>query len=81
MPKGKYPTTMEYTCEVCKKAISPDAHGKIRLEGVTHVGAPKAWVWGPVAAHEECRVHLRTPIEDEIGADWVYISTWQMMSA
>jgi|ERR1035441_3106343 hypothetical protein len=70
---------MEYVCEVCKQTISPDARGEIRLEGVTHVSAPKAWVWGPVTVHEECRLHLHTPYDDRIGAG--YISTWQKMSA
>ena len=66
-------------CEVCKQPINPDARGKIRVEGVTHVSAPKAWVWGPVTVHEECRLHLHTPYEDQIGDG--YISTWEMMKA
>jgi hypothetical protein len=70
---------MEYVCEVCKRPIIPDARGKIRLEGVTHRSAPKAWVWGPVAVHEDCRLNLHSPYKDEIGGD--YVSTWQMMSA
>jgi hypothetical protein len=32
-----------------------------------------------VTVHEECRLHLHTPYEDEIGAGC--ISTWQKMSA
>jgi hypothetical protein len=70
---------MEYVCEVCKKPITPDARGKIRLEGVTHKSAPKAWVWGPVAVHDECRLNLCTPYDDQIGAG--YTSIWQMMNA
>jgi hypothetical protein len=65
---------MEYVCEVCERAVSPDDHGKIRLEGVTHERAPKAWVWGPVPVHDECRLDLQTPYDDQIGAG--YISTW-----
>jgi hypothetical protein len=70
---------MEYVCEVCKHAIPPDDRGKIRLEGVTHLSAPKAWVWGPVPVHDKCRLYLRTPYDDRIGAG--YKSTWEMVRA
>jgi hypothetical protein len=70
---------VEYMCEVCKKLVLPDARGKIRLEGVTQIGTPKAWVWGPVPVHEECRLHPHTPYDDQIGDG--YISTWEMMKA
>lgn len=70
---------MEYVREVCKERIYPNASRKIRLEGVTHASAPKAWVWGPVTVHEECRLYLRSPYEDQIGDG--YIATWEMMNA
>jgi hypothetical protein len=69
-----------YVCEVCGERIEPDARGKIRLEGVTHQSAPKAWVWGPVPVHEDCRLRLRTPYDDRVGIDG-YIRTWQKMTA
>lgn len=71
---------MEYRCEVCSERILPDDEGKIRVEGVTRASAPKAWVWGPVPCHDECRTLLRTPFDDQIG-DGDYISTWQKMTA
>jgi len=52
----------------------------IRLEGVTHTSAPKAWVWGPVPVHEDCRLRLKTPYDDRVGIDG-YIRTWQKMMA
>jgi hypothetical protein len=70
---------MEYTCAVCHQGIEPDVRGKIRLEGVTHTKAPKAWVWGPVPVHEDCRLTLQTPYDDQVGTD--YIRTWQKMTA
>ena len=70
---------MEYTCAVCDKGIEPDAKGKVRLEGVTHSSAPKAWVWGPVPVHEDCRLTLQTPYDDRVGTE--YIRTWQKMTA
>jgi hypothetical protein len=69
-----------YVCEVCGGRIEPDARGKIRLEGVTHESAPKAWVWGPVLVHEHCRLRLQTPYDDRVGIDG-YIRTWQKMTA
>ena len=67
-------------CEVCDERIEPDAKGKIRVEGVTHSGAPKAWIWGPVPCHDECRTRLRTPYDDLVGTG-EYRLTWQKMTA
>lgn len=70
---------VEYVCAVCDHLIEPDPRGKVRLEGVTHQKAPKAWVWGPVPVHEDCRLTLHTPYDDQVGFD--YIRTWQKMTA
>jgi hypothetical protein len=70
---------MRYECHVCGAEVAPDARGKIRLEGITHESAPKAWVWGPVPVHEDCRLKLSTPYHDQISTG--YISTWQKMTA
>lgn len=69
-----------YLCGVCGERIEPDDHGKVRLEGVTHESAPKAWVWGPVPVHEDCRLRLDTPYDEQVGVDG-YIRTWQKMTA
>ncbi len=61
---------MTYNCEVCGKPIEPNSDGKIRTEGITHQSTPKAWVWGPVTVHEECRLLLKTPYDDQIGAGY-----------
>jgi hypothetical protein len=37
---------VEYVCAVCDERIEPDDSGKVRLDGVTHQSAPKAWVPG-----------------------------------
>jgi len=63
-----------FNCEVCGNPIEPNAVGRIRLEGVTHDSAPKAWVWGPVAVHEDCRVLLKTPYDDQLGKGYAAIS-------
>ena len=70
---------MKYVCAVCDRHIEPDPQGKVRLEGVTHRKAPKAWVWGPVPVHEDCRLTLQTPYDGEVGID--YVRTWQKMTA
>jgi hypothetical protein len=69
-----------YVCEVCGERIQPDHQGKIRLEGVTHANARKAWLWGPAPVHEDCRLRLRTPYDDQVGVEG-YIRTWQKMTA
>ncbi|GAA1690441.1 hypothetical protein GCM10009733_103300 [Nonomuraea maheshkhaliensis] len=71
---------MEYICEVCKGHVTPDRRGKIRVEGVTHTSAPKAWVWGPVPCHDACRTELRTPYDDRVSVEG-YRLTWQDMTA
>ncbi|MEN3538832.1 hypothetical protein AAH991_27230 [Microbispora sp. ZYX-F-249] len=71
---------MKYVCEVCKERIEPDGRGKVRVEGVTHSSAPKAWVWGPVPCHRDCRPDLRTPYDDQVGFG-EYQLTWQDMTA
>jgi hypothetical protein len=72
--------SLGYVCEVCGERIQPDHQGKIRLEGVTHANARKAWLWGPVPVHEDCRLRLRTPYDDQVGVEG-YIRTWQKMTA
>jgi hypothetical protein len=71
---------VEYICEVCTQRMEPSTRGKIRVEGVTHSNAPKAWVWGPVPCHDECRIRLRTPYDDQVGLG-EYRLTWQDMTA
>lgn len=65
---------MTYYCEVCGNLIEPNAAGRIRLEGITHESAPKAWVWCPVPVHEACRLLLKTPDDDRIGKGYVALS-------
>lgn len=65
---------------VCSESIQPDSRGKVRLEGVTHSSAPKAWIWGPVPYHDECRTKLQTPYDDLVGRG-EHILTWQKMTA
>ncbi len=64
---------MEYVCAVCDERIEPD-DSKV-LEGVTRQSAPKAWVWGPVPVHEDCRLRLQTPYDDQVGTEDGYIRT------
>jgi hypothetical protein len=72
---------VEYVCAVCDERIEPDDSDEVRLEGVTHQSAPKAWVWGPVTVHEDCRLRLQTPYDDRVGTEGGYILTWQKMTA
>jgi len=69
---------MDYTCHVCSQPIEPDSEGKVRLEGITPEDS-RAWVWGPVTVHEDCRLRLTTPYDDRIGAG--YAATRQRMTA
>lgn len=73
-----YRRCMDYTCHVCTRAVEPDPEGKVRLEGVTPDDS-KAWVWGPVPVHEDCRLRFKTPFDDRLGAG--YTATWQRMTA
>jgi hypothetical protein len=67
-----------YDCHVCEQHIEPDAYGRIRFEGVTEAPRGKAWVWGPVAVHEDCRMGVVTPYDDKIGDG--YVLTWQRVT-
>lgn len=58
---------MTYDCEICGKPIEPNADGKIRVEGITHQAPPRPWAWGPVPVHEECRLLVKTPYDDQLG--------------
>lgn len=78
VPATRHAGRMTYTCHVCGQAVQPDAEGKVRLEGITPADS-KAWVWGPVPLHEDCRVSLTTPYDDQIGDG--YVATWQRMTA
>jgi hypothetical protein len=68
---------MRYVCAVCSKEVEPDLRGEVRLEGITEAPKGKAWVWGPVPVHEDCRLELATPYDDSDE----YVHTWQMMRA
>lgn len=67
---------VEYTCYVCGQQIDPSQEegGRIHQEGVTEGPRGMAWVWGPKTVHEQCRLDLSTPFDDEIG-DGRYVST------
>lgn len=80
MPRSHTFGRMDHVCEVCKEHVAPDRRGKVRVEGVTHRSAPKAWVWGPVPCHPDCRLKMSTPYDDQIGSG-DYQLTWQDMTA
>lgn len=63
-----------YHCFVCSRVIKQDEEGLIRTEGMLKSGT-KAWEWGPVPVHDDCRLNLKTPLDDQDG----YMSAWQLM--
>lgn len=65
---------MKYTCAVCRGTILPNDSGKVRLEGVTESPRGKAWVWGPVPVHENCRLDLATPFDEGVGDRYIRTS-------
>lgn len=65
---------MGFTCHVCHQHVEAGRDGKVQLEGVSHVGTPKAWVWGPVVVHDDCRVQVKTPFDDKIGLEYMALS-------
>lgn len=65
---------MDLSCHVCGEQVAPGDDGKVRLEGISHIDTPKAWVWGPVIVHDDCRLHLETPHDDKIGLDYMALS-------
>jgi hypothetical protein len=67
-----------HRCHVCQDAVEPDEAGKVRFEGITEAPKGKAWVWGPVAVHEQCRLDLATPYDDRIVDG--YVATWQRLT-
>lgn len=62
-------------CYVCAGPVQPDGAGQVRLEGITEPDKSHDWVWGPVVVHEDCRVHVTTPYDEEIGGR--YCATWE----
>lgn len=56
---------------MCGEQVTPGNDGKIQLEGISHVNAPKAWVWGPVIVHDDRRLRLKTPFDDKIGLEYM----------
>jgi hypothetical protein len=70
---------MTHICHVCNETITPDADGRIRVEGITEGANRKAWVWGPVTVHDACRLRLVTPYDDRLGNG--YTATWETMQA
>jgi hypothetical protein len=70
---------MEHVCHVCTLPVLPDVQGRVRVEGITLQDQPKQWVWGPVVVHEDCRMDVRTPYDDEVGG--AYVSTWERIKA
>lgn len=65
---------MDVTCHVCHEQVEAGCDGKVQLEGVSHVDTPKAWVWGPVVVHDDCRLGLETPFDDKIGLEYMALS-------
>lgn len=56
-------------CAVCLEEITTPT---VRMEGVERdEAAGGGYVWGPVPVHEACRVHVRTPYDDRLGAGFV----------
>jgi hypothetical protein len=49
----------------------------ISREGVTKQPRGQNWVWGPEPIHEECRLNLKTPFDDQDG----YIRTGEKIQA
>lgn len=37
----------------------------------------RAWEWGPEVVHEECRVTLKTPLDEQPS----YVSAWERIKA
>jgi hypothetical protein len=65
---------MDLNCHVCHKPVVPGHDRKVQIEGISHVKTPKAWVWGPVIVHDDCRLRLTTPFDDEVGQDYMTLS-------
>jgi hypothetical protein len=68
---------MDLSCHVYGEQVAPGDDGKIRLEGIPHIDTPKAWVWGPVVIHDNCRLRLKTPFDDQLGE--AYMALWERM--
>jgi hypothetical protein len=69
---------MDFNCHVCHRLVAPGHDGKVQIEGISHIDTPKAWVWGPVVVHDNCRLDLKTPFDDKIGL--IYMALWQRMT-
>ncbi len=70
--------TMDFACHVCHEQVEPDDDGKVQVEGVSHVDMPKAWVWGPVVVHDQCRLRVKTPFDDRVGGE--YMALWERVT-
>ena len=55
------------------------AQPHLDLERVTHTAVRRRPGWGPQTVHEDCRLRLTTPHDDQLGDG--YIRTWQKMTA
>jgi hypothetical protein len=80
VPVRGYHPIMQYTCYVCGRHIDPsqEEDGSIHQEGITEGPRGMAWVGGPVTVHEQCRLDLRTPFDEEIGGGR-FVSTWDKL--
>jgi hypothetical protein len=50
----------------------------MQCEGISRIGKPEAWVWGPVVVHDECRLDVKTPFDEKGGLD--YVAAWERVA-
>lgn len=62
-------------CAVCLGEITTPT---VRMEGVERDRqSGGGYVWGPVPVHDPCRVLVKTPYDDEVGAG--FVRTWDIV--